>query len=172
MRVLLVHQISGARDGQGWPAPGTEIDLPDAEARSLISSGSAVEAGKASGEKVLVPPMGVHTPGRTAIDAGTQGPPLVEAPADAVADPEGAKQAVRDAAEGNVTAGPPEIAHQDSSGLALTRGQLDDAEQAERDTREAYGIPQAGQQDAQPAGKPAEPKAPSKASDPGAGPKK
>lgn len=172
MRVLLTQQISGARDGQPWPAPGNEIDLPDAEARALLTGGNAVEAGtKAHGEKVLVPPAGVHTPGRTALDAGEQGPPLVEAPADALSDPEGAKQAYRDAQAGNWQAGPPvEMAHQDRTGLAFTREQLDDAEQAERQTREVFGLPQTGpgtSEQASPSVTPAEPKAPAKAADAG-----
>lgn len=41
MKVVLAVQISGTRDGKEWPAPGTEVDLPEAEARDLVASGQA-----------------------------------------------------------------------------------------------------------------------------------
>ncbi|MCO5986568.1 hypothetical protein NE235_10685 [Actinoallomurus spadix] len=41
MRVKMRHQISGTRDGQDWPAPGEEIDLPEDEAVSVLNSGMA-----------------------------------------------------------------------------------------------------------------------------------
>lgn len=42
MRVILAANIGGTRDGQDWPGVGTEVDLPEAEARGMISSGAAV----------------------------------------------------------------------------------------------------------------------------------
>jgi hypothetical protein len=41
MKVRLVHDISGTRDGKAWPAAGEEVDLPDAEALSMLQNGSA-----------------------------------------------------------------------------------------------------------------------------------
>lgn len=35
--------ISGTRDGVDWPRPGGSMDLPDDEARSMITAGLAVE---------------------------------------------------------------------------------------------------------------------------------
>jgi hypothetical protein len=174
MRVLLTQKPSGTRDGLDWPEAGTEIDLPEAEARSLISGGVAVEPGKGSSKTVLVPPMGIHTPGRTAMPPGEDGPPLVEVPADAVSDPEGVKAALKARAEGNFVAGPANVAHQDSTGRALTKDELDDAAKAEKATRAALYVdaPKVGQDaSGAPAGNvtPAEPKAPSKASEPGKG---
>lgn len=117
MRVRMTSQISGTRDGQPWPAPGQEIDLPDSEAQALISGGTAVDSSTESGT-VLVPPAGVHTPGRTAIGDES---PYVEAPADAVADPEAAKRAAEKAAAGEYDATlPAGTVPQDSSGAALS----------------------------------------------------
>lgn len=170
MRVLLTQKPSGTRDGRDWPEAGTEIDLPEAEARALISGGSAVEPGKDSGKTVLVPPMGIHTPGRTAMPPGEGGPPLVEVPADALSNPEGVKAALKARAEGNFTSGPENVAHQRSTGEALTAEELKDAEQAEKATREALYVaaPKVGQETPSNV-TPAEPKAPSKASDAGKG---
>ena len=43
MRVKMLVQISGTRDGRDWPKPGTVVDLP--EGADLIASGLAVAAG-------------------------------------------------------------------------------------------------------------------------------
>jgi hypothetical protein len=43
MNVTMKVQISGTRDGQDWPAPGTSIDLPDDEAAQLLALGLATE---------------------------------------------------------------------------------------------------------------------------------
>ena len=40
-RVRLLLQIAGDRDGQPWPVVGTEIDLPETEARCLVVNGYA-----------------------------------------------------------------------------------------------------------------------------------
>lgn len=42
MNVILAAKINGTRDGQDWPAVGTEVNLPEAEARGMIASGSAI----------------------------------------------------------------------------------------------------------------------------------
>jgi len=48
-------QISGARDGVNWPAPGETIDLPESEAVRLCANGSAAPvAAKADVEKAVV----------------------------------------------------------------------------------------------------------------------
>ena len=38
-------QISGTRNGEPWPPPGSEIDLPDAEAVKYCGNGLAVPVG-------------------------------------------------------------------------------------------------------------------------------
>lgn len=45
VKVRMRHQMSGTRDGVDWPAPGGEIDLPDAEAAALCAQGMAVPVG-------------------------------------------------------------------------------------------------------------------------------
>jgi hypothetical protein len=42
MRVRLLGDISGTRDGVNWPPRGSEIDLPDDEAVNLCGQGMAV----------------------------------------------------------------------------------------------------------------------------------
>lgn len=46
MKVKLDVQISGTRDGEDWPPPGTVLDFPEAEARDLIAAGQGHEPGK------------------------------------------------------------------------------------------------------------------------------
>ena len=41
MRVKLKVQLSGTRDGVAWPAVGSVVELPDDEARDMITSGVA-----------------------------------------------------------------------------------------------------------------------------------
>lgn len=41
MRVKLKVQLSGTRDGVPWPAVGTVVELPDDEARDMLTSGTA-----------------------------------------------------------------------------------------------------------------------------------
>lgn len=41
MRVQMVVQISGARDGADWPAPGGVLEVPAAEGAELVSNGFA-----------------------------------------------------------------------------------------------------------------------------------
>ena len=47
MRVILNTTISGTRNGEDWPARGSEIDLPDAEAVDMLNAGTASPAGDA-----------------------------------------------------------------------------------------------------------------------------
>lgn len=42
MKVKMKIWISGTRNGEAWPAPGVEIDLPDGEAAKLCANGSAL----------------------------------------------------------------------------------------------------------------------------------
>jgi hypothetical protein len=43
-------QISGTRNGEPWPPPGAEIDLPDQEAVKYCSNGLAVPVGDHRGD--------------------------------------------------------------------------------------------------------------------------
>lgn len=49
MRVRMLTQITGTRDGKDWPKPGEEIDLPEDEAVQLLDAHMA-EAVKAKAE--------------------------------------------------------------------------------------------------------------------------
>lgn len=127
MRVRMTQQVQGSRDGVPWPAPGGEVDLPDDEANALIQGGAAV-SGDYTEDKVLVPPAGIHTPaGTTHQNPSTE---MVEAPADAISDPEGTRQAVADAASGNTTTVSREVGYQHPDGSALST-----TEHAERKKR-------------------------------------
>lgn len=42
-KIILAVQISGTRDGKSWPQPGTEVDLPEEEAKAMVKSGSAYD---------------------------------------------------------------------------------------------------------------------------------
>lgn len=93
------------------------------------------------GDTVLVPPAGVHTPGTT---AHGDGQPLVEAPADAFADPDAAAKAYQDAQAGKVAkVGPKELANQNADGSAMTPTQLDEAVKAEKEQADRLGDPTA-----------------------------
>jgi hypothetical protein len=151
VKVRLTQQQQGTRDGQAWPEPGTVVDLPDDEAQALLSGGAAVEPGEESG-KVLVPPMGVHTPGRVAmpVDAVTA---LVEAPADAVADPQAARAAYVAAQAGDYVEGAAGHAHQKSTGQALSTEQTEKADKAAERTEKAFAAaaPKVGEPPSKPA---------------------
>lgn len=41
MRVKMLVQVTGTRNGAAWPAPGEEIELPKHEADKLIAVGHA-----------------------------------------------------------------------------------------------------------------------------------
>lgn len=59
MRVRLLVEITGTRDGVPWPPLGGVVDLPDSEAADLIRGGLAVEAS-------TVPPAVDSSPVETA----------------------------------------------------------------------------------------------------------
>lgn len=130
MRVRMLTQQSGTRDGAAWPAPGEEVDLPDAEARALVRGGSAEEL-DTEHDKVLVPPTGIHTPGTVAYEEpGVVD--LVEVPTDALADREGTKAAIRAAREGSTTQVPAGTGVQEPTGAALTdKGVQDSVKRSE-----------------------------------------
>ena len=44
MRVKMVQQVSGGRNGVPWPAPGEEIEVSQEEANDLLLNGQAVAA--------------------------------------------------------------------------------------------------------------------------------
>lgn len=146
-KVRMTQQVSGTRNGQNWPEPGMEVDVSDAEARALIQ-GNAATAVDYKADTVLVPPAGVHTPGRTAYGDVD----LVEVPVDAVADPEAAVAAHR-AASGVVDASkqvPAGSSVQNHDGSAMTAKQIDEALKADEQTAKDLGLP--SPQDKAPAG--------------------
>jgi len=44
VKVKMLFQISGTRNGADWPAPGETVDLPEAEAAELVARGQAEPA--------------------------------------------------------------------------------------------------------------------------------
>lgn len=46
MKVRLVHDITGTRDGKPWPAAGEEVDVSDDEAFAMLQNGSAKAVGQ------------------------------------------------------------------------------------------------------------------------------
>lgn len=44
MRLIMLAQISGTRDGVSWPIPGEEIELPADEALGLVRGRLAIPA--------------------------------------------------------------------------------------------------------------------------------
>lgn len=136
MKVRMLQQVSGDRNGQPWPAPGEPMELSDAEARSAISGGSA-EPWDAKHDTVLVPPAGVHTPGTTAYDDVN----LVEAPVDAIADPEAARAAYKTAVEGGSDKTVPSgTGVQNHDGSAMTEEGVDKSVKADETIREDLGM--------------------------------
>jgi hypothetical protein len=136
MKVRMLQQISGSRQGQPWPAPGEEIDLSDAEARSAISGGTA-EALDTKHDTVLVPPAGIHTPGTVAFGDT----PLVAVPVDGVADPDGTRAALKTVAEGGSDKTVPYgTGVQAPDGSAMTEKGVDESVKAEEVTREDLGV--------------------------------
>lgn len=43
MKVKMIADIRGTRDGEDWPAAGSIAELPDAEAADLIMNGYAID---------------------------------------------------------------------------------------------------------------------------------
>lgn len=56
MRVVMLAHITGSRNGVEWPAVGEEIDLPDAEATTLIAQGLAAKRGTEVGPELTGAP--------------------------------------------------------------------------------------------------------------------
>lgn len=54
MRVMMLAQVSGTRNGRPWPAVGKTVDLPDGEAAQLCAAGLA-ETAKDRTEKATPP---------------------------------------------------------------------------------------------------------------------
>lgn len=138
MRVRMTTQVSGSRNGQPWPEPGVEVDLPDVEARAAIRSGNAVDPSEHTGETVLVPPAGVHQPGRT----GYGDVDLIEVPADAVADPKAAVAARQAALKGDSAKKVPAGSGvQRPDGSAMTADQIDVALREDEQAAQDFGLP-------------------------------
>lgn len=79
MKVKLVVQLSGTRDGADWPPVGSVVDLPDVEARNMVDAGIAVEtddAQESDVETAITEPAGVERAVTTETAAG-----LVKQPA-------------------------------------------------------------------------------------------
>lgn len=55
MKIKMREQITGNRNGQYWPAPGQEIDLPEHEAAKLCAAGSAEPVVDDKPEKAVQP---------------------------------------------------------------------------------------------------------------------
>ncbi|WP_327180459.1 hypothetical protein OG599_35200 (plasmid) [Streptomyces sp. NBC_01335] len=45
MKIRMLQQMSGTRNGEDWPARGAVTDLPTGEAQHLVASGIAEEVG-------------------------------------------------------------------------------------------------------------------------------
>lgn len=43
MKVKMIAQLTGTRDGEDWPKAGSIAELPDAEAADLIMNGYAID---------------------------------------------------------------------------------------------------------------------------------
>jgi hypothetical protein len=56
IRIRLVGEISGTRGDVSWPPRGSEMSLPDDEARTLISNGMAVPVPAAGEVEMAVLP--------------------------------------------------------------------------------------------------------------------
>jgi hypothetical protein len=135
MKVRMIAQVSGTRDGQNWPEPGTVLDVPDAEARALISGGSAVEDGGDS-DMVLVPPAGIHVPGSVAYGPGVQ--QLIEVPANAAGNPQGTRDALQARADNDMVEVPAGVGVQHPSGAAMTRERVDQSVEDEQVNRDQW----------------------------------
>ena len=65
MRIKMKALITGTRDGEDWPLPGAEIDVPDAEGASLCASGHATPvAVPEKTERATAPAAEKRGPGR------------------------------------------------------------------------------------------------------------
>jgi hypothetical protein len=79
VRVRLLVDITGTRDGLRWPPAGGVVDLPAAEAATMIGGGLAVEAADGTSQAVAPP---VETAALVADEnAATPAPRARKAPA-------------------------------------------------------------------------------------------
>lgn len=46
MKIRMLVQVTGTRNGSAWPAPGETIDVPAAEAEDLVDQGRAEKVSK------------------------------------------------------------------------------------------------------------------------------
>lgn len=46
MKIRMIVEMSGSRNGQPWPKRGQTVDLPTGEAQHLVDSGIAAKAGE------------------------------------------------------------------------------------------------------------------------------
>ena len=69
MKIRMKVQISGTRNGAAWPAAGSEVELPDSEARDLVATGQAVDAND---------PLEVGADGLLRLDEPITGPVVIE----------------------------------------------------------------------------------------------
>ncbi|MFD5057430.1 hypothetical protein [Streptomyces sp. NPDC058394] len=46
MKIRMLVEMTGTRDGEPWPAKGEEADLPTAAAAHLVSAGVAEQVGE------------------------------------------------------------------------------------------------------------------------------
>lgn len=62
MRVTMKARIAGTRNGEDWPAPGEQIDLPRDEAELLVANGLAVADETKPAKKAAVETAAVEAP--------------------------------------------------------------------------------------------------------------
>ena len=58
MKVKMIAQITGTRDGEDWPRRGAVVDLPDVEAADLITNGYAIDPASVEDEETADAPAG------------------------------------------------------------------------------------------------------------------
>lgn len=51
MKVKMIAQINGSRDGEDWPARGAIAEFPDSEAADLIMNGYAIDPAAAEDDE-------------------------------------------------------------------------------------------------------------------------
>ena len=71
--VIMAAQITGTRNGEDWPAPGKEIELPEGEANDLVRSGLAIDPDDVETATVPVVAETATTDGRRPLKAGPAG---------------------------------------------------------------------------------------------------
>lgn len=106
MRVQMKTRIGGFRNGEEWPAPGGVIDVPDAEADSLIANGYARPAPDEPTDEATDIDEEVDDDADQGQAADADG----DAPADADGDTDGADDAGAEAPAGDEAAAEPAAA--------------------------------------------------------------